>query len=192
MIIGLGGYAGVGKDAVARILEKEHGFINLGSFSIYLNECLLKLDPIIGAGSYKAPMRYSSTFVRYGYERYDEFKQIPEVRRLLQCMGTEVGRKMLGEDIWVDAMRRRIMAALKEGENVVVTALRYPNEVELIKDMGGLTVWVHRPGHGPINAHSSDNSVRADDFHYQVMNDGTLEDLSRKTGEFARMVPWTS
>ena len=38
---------------------------------------------------------------------YTEAKaEFPEVRRLLQVFGTEVGRDLFGENVWVDIMKR--------------------------------------------------------------------------------------
>ncbi len=184
-LVGLGGYAGAGKDAIASALEAR-GWVNHGSFSIELNECLLVLNPIIMAEGFTAfgqgggviEHRYADVF-RYmdGYAGYAQFKEIPEVRRLLQAMGTEVGRNRLGEDIWVDAKRRAITPDLEAGRDVVLTAVRFTNELEMVRSLGGLTVWVERPGYGPVNEHISDNALAWQDFDMVVHNDSTLEDL---------------
>jgi 50S ribosomal subunit-associated GTPase HflX len=46
MIIGLSGYAQVGKDTVANILVQHHGYKRV-AFADKIRECLFALDPII-------------------------------------------------------------------------------------------------------------------------------------------------
>jgi hypothetical protein len=184
MLIGVGGHAGSGKDAVARIIARNLGYYNAGSFSIGLNECLLVMNPIVG---YDAGYeRYADIFARFGYDAYDAFKAIPEVRRLLQVFGTDVGRNMIDNDVWVRVKEREVREQLKLRPGVVVTSIRYPNELGMLTVLDGRGIWVNRPGYGPINEHSSDNSLTPDVFDAIVQNDGTLDDLERAVGEAIR------
>ena len=102
---------------------------------------------------------------------------MPEVRRLLQVMGTEVGRQMFGEDFWIDLMFSKIEGDEYFGLPVALTGIRYQNELDRVKAAGGYTVWVNRPNHGPVNAHSSDNSLTCGYFDYVLDNVGSLKDL---------------
>lgn len=194
-LIGLGGYAGVGKDAVANILENEHGFTNVGAYSLGVHECLLTLNPHVKVAG-DDYVRYAELWIEYsdpgrGFEDpYAEFKKVGEVRHLMQIMGTEVGRNMIGENVWV-AMKwtRDIGPVLLGGGDVVLTGVRYQNEIDLIREVShraptatGHAWWVYRPGFGPINAHTSDNALDDRDFDSVIFNDGTLEDLVRIVG----------
>jgi hypothetical protein len=87
-------------------------------------------------------------------------------------MGTEVGRMLFGENVWVDIADRKIQAI--EGP-VVITDVRFENEAEYVRSHGGEVWWVYRSGVGPVNSHASDNIDFATDLI--VPNDGTLEDL---------------
>ena len=172
-LIGIGGYAGSGKDAVATILEDSHGFY--GTFmSQPLNAALCRLNPQVEVRRGEV-FRYVDLINQLGYTKA---KELPEVRRLLQAMGTEVGRNMFGQNIWIDQLRN-YLAAQKPDDDVVVTGIRFPNEARMIVELGGQLWWVHRPGYGPVNSHSSDNTLTYEDFDYVVMNDGTLEDLEQ-------------
>ena len=172
-LIGIGGYAGTGKDAVATILEDSHGFY--GTFmSQPLNAALCRLNPQVEVRRGEV-FRYVDLINQLGYTKA---KELPEVRRLLQAMGTEVGRDMFGQTIWVDLMEQTL-AAHKPDDDVVVTGIRFPNEASMIRELGGELWWVYRPGYGPVNSHSSDNTLSLRHFDRVVVNDGTLEDLEQ-------------
>lgn len=204
-VIGLGGKLRAGKDEIADHLVRHHGYVKIG-MSDALHEAMLALDPIVivdefvqypeGAPGYgwntpRKQMRYAELCEAVGYT---EAKKKPEVRRLLQALGTEVGRKMIGEDTWTNIVRRRIDEFEKRGIPVVLTGLRYPNELQLITGKYSPTawlLWVERPGaEAPSTAtaaHSSENSVGADDFTFVLHNDGTLEELYAKVDKLARL-----
>ena len=173
VLLGIGGYAGAGKDAVADILENE-GFART-FMSEPLNEILCELNPQVEVRRGEI-FRYAELIRQLGYSRA---KELPEVRRLLQVMGTEIGRNRFGPNVWTDALWAKLRAFHSDGNDVVVTGIRYPNERDLIHELNGETWWVERPGYGPVNSHSSDNSLTAYDFDVVVTNDGPLTDLKQ-------------
>lgn len=176
MWIGVGGYATAGKDAFADVLE-EQGFYRT-AMSAPLNEILKVLNPYVrDENGYVA--RYAEFEELCGYTR---IKKIPEVRRLLQVLGTEVGRKMIDPDVWVKLAVKSMMPH----PNAAVTGIRFPNEMRLIREHGGLLVWIDRPGVAPVNTHESDNTLTELDFDVVVHNDGSLEDLHEKTRNYLR------
>jgi hypothetical protein len=191
-LIGLGGHLRSGKDAVADHLVEKHGFVKLG-MSDALHEAMLAIDPVIwptstaGYESAEEVWRYSEAIAEWGYVRTKEM--FPEARRLLQKLGTEVGRNMVGENVWVNIMARKIDDHRGAGHPVVVTGIRFPNEVQMIRELGGRSVWIDRPNlatRGAIAAHASENSVGEQDFDGLIVNDGTLEDLYEQVGAFVK------
>ena len=63
-----------------------------------------------------------------------------ESRKLLQKRGTEEGRAVYGEDIWTRTLETWIRRHHETGvERVIITDLRFPNEVEWVKKLGGMT-----------------------------------------------------
>jgi hypothetical protein len=112
----------------------------------------------------------------YGWEKVkDDF---PEVRQLLQRTGTDAGRRVLGENVWVDA----VMADLPDTD-VVFTDCRFPNEAQAIKDAGGYLVRVTRPGFEPgPDAHESETALDGYPHDFEIKNTGTLEDLRDTVG----------
>lgn len=176
-LIGIGGYAGSGKDAVATILEDSHGFYRT-FMSQPLNAALCRLNPQIEV-RHGEVFRYVDLINQLGYTKA---KELPEVRRLLQAMGTEAGRDMFGQTVWIDLMEQTLASYTTEA-SLVVTGIRFPNELEMIRKLGGQLWWVYRPGYGPVNGHTSDNALSLRHFDRVVVNDGTLEDLEQLVTE---------
>lgn len=174
-LISFSGALRSGKDAAADYLVGHFDFVKMGMSDV-LNDVMMVLNPWTDL-DYERPRRYAEVVQIYGYT---EAKKDPEVRRLLQVLGTEIGRNMLGENIWVDSMANRIRTALGEGEDVVVTGVRFPNELQMIRSLGGKPVWINRPSEqaAPEHAaHASERSLDATHFAIQINNIGTLEDL---------------
>ena len=178
-LIGLGGYARSGKDAIAAILER-HGWYRT-FMSKPLHQAMLALDPYIHRGAMAPlPHRYSGLVTVLGY---DEAKaKFPEVRRLLQVFGTEVGRDILGEDTWIDTIEEELEAARAADPNrpQVVTGIRFPNEIARIRSLGGELIWVERPGLGPTGGHASEIALGPCDFDEILHNCEDLAGLERR------------
>ena len=176
MIVGLGGYAFAGKDAVADVLEARHGWKRT-FMSKPLMRALLALDPLIPDG--RGYIRFAELVERVGYDRA---KRNPEVRALLQRLGTEVGRNIIGENVWTDVMARDVAELSADGSSVAVTGIRYRNELDRIREMGGISVWVSRPGVVAVNGLTSELTLDPADFDVELRNDGTLADLEVAVG----------
>ena len=186
LVLGMGGKLRSGKDTVADYLVHEYGFVKLG-MSDALNEAMQLINPIVDyqEGSI---LRYAALVEIVGYAKA---KENPEVRRLLQKLGTEVGRKIMGENTWVEIARRKIQNHLDKGTPVVITGMRFPNEIRMIHSLGGLSVYVERPSleisttqptervTAALDAaiHASETSLHPEDFNYEIQNTGTLVDL---------------
>ena len=165
MIIGLSGYARSGKDTVAELLCLNYAFKRV-AFADPIREAILTLNPKID----------SITHVSHRVEDYgwEVAKQEPEIRRLLQVMGTEVGRKMFGQNVWIDM-------AFKQAEGIerlVIADVRFPNEADAIKARGGIVWRINRHGLNAINHHASESAMNNYMFDHVIYNDGSLEELS--------------
>lgn len=175
MLVGIAGFARVGKDAAAQALVGR-GYVRL-SFADKLRHFLLALDPIVYATA-MSPYRLSDIVGDIGWEQAkDDF---PEVRALLQRCGTEAGRKVLGENVWVDAVLRDLP------EKVVIPDVRFPNEAQAIKERGGRVFRITRPDYGPVNDHPSETALAHWQFDRHIVNDGDLGDLCLSICEAVR------
>ena len=172
MLVGLTGYAGAGKDTAAAGLIAD-GWKRM-SFAEPIRQMLLVLNPLIQE-DLLTTHRLKDLVNTYGW---DETKRtFPEVRRLLQVMGTEVGRQMIDEDLWTILAEKEWSANTKAGFNTVVTDLRFINEANALQVDGGIIVRIHRLGVEPARGHVSDTSVDLIRPDYEIVNNGSPEDL---------------
>jgi hypothetical protein len=172
-LLGLWGYAGSGKDTAAEALVAD-GWTR-AAFAGPVYAALLALDPYVDAAA--APL--SLVVARLGWEKSK--RHYAEVRGLLQRMGTEAGRKVHGENVWIDALFRTV----EPGQGVVITDVRFPNEAAEIRHRGGKVVGIMRAGVEPANEHSSENAMRGYPLDYFVANDGTVAELHAKMRRIA-------
>lgn len=167
MIIGVSGFARSGKDAISNILVEHYGY-EKRAFADLMKLGLYKLDPIV-----RGTLRLSSFVDDYGW---DVAKGTPEVRRLIQVFGTEVGRELFGQTFWVDLAFKDVPA----GSRIVYSDVRFPNEANEVKRLGGRVWRVERPGVGPANNHASEREILTWEFDKVIINDFNLDQLADK------------
>ena len=61
--------------------------------------------------------------------------------------------------------------------DVIVTGIRFINEVDAISELGGELWWVDRGGNPLGETHASESSVTFEDFDVLIGNTGTIEEL---------------
>jgi len=81
-------------------------------------------------------------------------------RQLLQSLGTDWGRDMVSETIWIDAMRR--MISDQSFDVIIIDDCRFENEAQMVRDMGGIVVGLERDGIAYTGEHKSETPVPAD------------------------------
>lgn len=186
-LIGLTGYAQAGKDTAAAALIAD-GWARV-AFADALKQFALALNPIVpirlpdGAPAY-VPLR--GLIDEHGWDvakvRY------LEVRSLLQRLGTEAGRVVLGQDVWVSAAMARVGARLADAPGVIVTDCRFPNEAAAIRAAGGVLIRVTRPGVGQVNGHVSESVLDDDRGDYELVNDADVPALHNQMRVLGRTV----
>lgn len=178
MLVGISGYAQAGKDSIGKLLVENHNFTRY-AFADKLREFLYAQNPVVVVDfAFEHVERVQDIVDKYGWERAKLDYQ--EIRELLQRLGTEAGRKILGDNVWVEAVFNDINKGLDLGwnESVVITDVRFPNEAQAIKDHNGFVVRVKRPGITAANAHVSETSLDEWPFDYTIPNDATIEALA--------------
>ena len=174
-LIGLWGYASAGKDEAARALV-EDGW-RRDAIADRVRAGLLALNPLIYTASFEAGQyeRLSDVVRDFGWDNAK--RSFREVRELLQRFGTEAGRAIHGENVWIDALMRGWHAA--GAPPTVITDVRFPNEAAAIEAAGGITVAITRPGVEPANGHASETALGLDSwlFDHLIDNTGTVADL---------------
>jgi hypothetical protein len=185
LIVGLAGYARSGKDTAAEALV-QYGWTR-AAFADKLREFLLALDPLIpgqwGAGNLRLRKLVDAVGWDYAKVTY------PEVRALLQRTGTDAGRKVLGADVWIDALFR----GHADAPALVVTDVRVPTAARAVVERGGVMLRVERPGVGPARdkvgrVHESETALDDWSYDHVLDNDGTVQDLHRKLHGVAGLV----
>jgi hypothetical protein len=172
-IIGLCGYATCGKDTAAQGLV-DNGWMRV-ALADGVREAVLALDPWAD-GEWRVSDRLD--FVEGDW---NAAKTQPEIRRLLQRMGTESGRNIHGDDCWIKIAKRKVHATPGP---VVITDVRFANEAEAIRSWGGKIIRIDRPGVGPVNGHVSEAlSFEPDEV---IENDRTIADLQIQLLDAAR------
>lgn len=174
------GYAMVGKDTVGNYLVEDHGFVRY-AFADNVRACALAVDPIIVPSANLAENnghnRLSDVVANLGW---DEAKKLPEVRRTLQRVGTEMGRRTIDDLLWVNLLFKQIH---DEGaKNVVITDLRFRNEANAVHTHHGLVVRITRPGYEPVNAHISETDAIGEE-DILVDNNRDLAQLRKYTDD---------
>lgn len=179
LIVSLSGYSQSGKDSTGNFLVQDYGFRRY-AFADRMRDCLLQLDPMVEAENGVVRLSRLLAFT----DGWDRAKvEYPEVRRLMQAFGTEVGRNLLGPNVWVDTLFRQLQE--EKPERVVITDCRFTNEIAAVLEAGGFPVWIERPGTQPVNAHVSDNALSAEDFTHTIFNGGSTTHLREAVSKLA-------
>lgn len=162
-LIGIHGRAGAGKDTVADWLVRERGYVRVSL-----------ADPM---------KRFCAEVFGFSEEQLwgpSEHRNAPDARwdgltprHALQQLGTEWGRAM-HPDVWV---RYAIATAQRWAPSpVVISDVRFQNEVDAIVAAGGCVIEVRRPGLASVGEHVSEAGGLTGVAEV-VQNAGTLEDL---------------
>jgi hypothetical protein len=70
--------------------------------------------------------------------------------------------------------------------NWIITDMRFENELEAVVNKDGITIRVVRPG-TVVGNHPSEVALDGFIMHYEIINDGTIEDLVEKVREVLTM-----
>lgn len=143
-LIGLTGLPGAGKDSVARLLAQKQAFAQM-SFAGPLKDGLITMLGLNRA-DLQDPLAKERTIEWIG----------KSPRQLMQTLGTEWGRGLVREDIWIRHAQRRLDNYRRFSAKVVVTDVRYPNEADWLRRNGG-ELWhiQRRLAENVVNLHTS-------------------------------------
>jgi hypothetical protein len=98
-------------------------------------------------------------------------------RYVMQTLGTEWGRRTIGEDIWVRVAEKEIRRLMSNGVSVVVDDVRFPDEAAMIKKLGGAMVRIENPFVTQSTAHESERHIFNIEVDYVIVNGGSIADL---------------
>lgn len=188
MLVGVSGYARAGKDSFGDALAAQFGFVK-ASFAAPMKQMAEALDPIVGLSLPGDDLLRLNDLLRHG--GWEFAKTHPEVREFLQRLGTEGGRKIFGEDFWVNHTLSQYddVPLLR----VAICDVRFRNEARAIEKRGGTVVRIVRPGCEAPNDHQSEHDLDGCTFDAVIENDGTLDDLEEKAKDYfsALLLAWS-
>lgn len=165
--IGLSGEAGHGKSTIAEMLVEDFGF--------HRRALADKLKGVLGMGLRDTDEQQAIRWVNRNKEHF---------RPLLQAYGM-LGRKLAGEDYWVDEVIKYMDILNNFGSqdvSFVVDDVRFPNEVRRLRERGFRIFRVFRPDAPRIlkkgeDTHISENSLSGLEADVIVVNDGDFSSL---------------
>lgn len=181
-LVGMCGKAGSGKDTVADYLCHSHPALWFMRVSL-----AAKVKEV-------ARLVFDISNHHFNNRRLKE-KPLPEVsnyspRHLAQLVGTECFRAVFGEWVWVDVLHRQLSASGFVGEVVLVTDVRYTNEMQWVLEQGGILVYLEREQEQVISGvvrHSSEQIATIEECQQLVQlyggslvviqNNGSIKEL---------------
>jgi hypothetical protein len=209
MIIGFVGFIGSGKDTAADYLVNFYGF-RRDSFANTLKDAVAAVfgwDRVLLEGRTKEAREWREQVDEWWAERLG----IPHLtpRWILQYWGTEVCRQGFHDDIWIASLENKMR---KTRDNIVISDVRFPNEIKAIHNAGGLVVrvkrgadpeWYHdavNVNSGPTNMswaiskakieslkiHASETSWVGGAIDHTLDNNGTIDDLFAQIKDLVR------
>ena len=173
-IIGINGYAGVGKDEVAKIIQELQPDKNW------------QIKKFSGKLKQMASLLTGVSVEKFEQQEFKQKKYLPigdkmyQVREFLQFLGTECVRDLLGENVWVNAL----LWDYSRNQNWIITDMRFPNELQGLLLESGITLRIERVGIAPINAHPSETALDNHLFDSVIENRSSLDFLKNEVANF--------
>jgi hypothetical protein len=167
ILIALAGRAGAGKSTVGTYLAERYDFRTMGfaeplkrGLAAMFGEDLLNFDD---------PALKQASIPWLGKTR----------RELMQTLGTEWGRNLVDDKLWLLIAEQRLKQYIADGaKGVAITDCRFPNEAAFIRALGGQVWHVQRPSHAAIaGAHVSERPLLPEAGDRGLMNDLGFEEL---------------
>lgn len=144
MVIGISGKARSGKSTLAELmklsLETREYTVKILNFADPLKDMMID---ILGYDEYNVSTQPGKT---------EQFNGQPYTgRRAMQIIATDMFRDKYDPDVWTDIMRKRITDTLHKYDYVIVSDVRFPNEVECLQGFGATMVHIYRNVDGTQN-----------------------------------------
>lgn len=98
-------------------------------------------------------------------------------RYFMQRLGTEFGREMIDQDLWLNAWK----ATMPKGfDGIACDDVRFQNEADYIRSQGGYLIRVERDMEDNFERSHESEGQNLGPYHATIYNNGTLEDLGHK------------
>lgn len=199
-LIGIVGWAGSGKDTAANFLVKNHNY-RRESFASSLKDAVAAIfhwPRNMLEGHTEESRKWREEVDTWWAKRLGIPNLTP--RYVLQHIGTDVLRREFHDDIWVASLEYHLMG---QAGRCVLSDVRFPNEVAMIKKLNGKIVHIMR-GKSPEwfsnwyddyedlkhfmekwhpEVHPSEYMWTLTKFDRIIRNDGTLAELEAEVND---------
>lgn len=164
LIIGVNGLAGAGKDTISNMV-----LLSLQDNHRIKGQTFAFADSLKQAASiiFNVPLHYF-------YDRDLKEVKIPHwdmsPREMAQKLGTEACRRGIRDDIWIKSLESSIKTS--ETDIAFITDVRFDNEAEFVKSMGGIVVNIYRPDqkHIETSGHASEGGISDELTAFKIKN----------------------
>jgi len=160
-VIGLLGFIGAGKGTVSEYLVENHNYIQDSFASSLKDACSVIFSwprHLLEGDTDESRTWREQIDVWWAKEL-----SIPNFtpRLALQLVGTDSLRNHFHQDIWFLTTKNRIQN--NPDQNVVISDVRFPNEINMIRELGGKLVQVKR-GRDPVWLPTAISANQGDEF----------------------------
>jgi len=183
MIIGVLGRKGSGKDTVSDYVITKFNF-----------EKMIIAEPLKNAC--RELFNFSDEQLYGDLKETNDPQWEVSPRKVLQWLGTDVFRNRIGElnpnignNFWVNLLKVRYLQKLKKNKDskIIVSDVRFQNEIDVIHQLGGKVIKLTRPSINNVDAHESEKNIDNLKGDYDIMNDGSLDELYKKVEEIFKL-----
>jgi len=114
-------------------------------------------------------------------------------RLMLQKIGTEIIRKQVDENFWVNKMRDVLNDLKVQSPTciVIIDDVRFINEASLIQEFGGKLIRINRPSleqNKVENQHLSETEQDNIDVNFTIINDGSIREFENKMDDVLKTI----
>jgi hypothetical protein len=192
VLIGLSGYARSGKDTAFGFIQEYYGLAHQISFAEKLKVSAARALGFDGTAA--ECVDWCNDLKTHGYVTVDFRSDSGEKQRgwtiegreYLQYYGTEAHRDVFDQDFWV---KNAFPSDNHENTIWVVTDVRFPNEAEYIREIGGKVWYIDRPSVAPANEHASEIKLPDNLIDYTIGNYGTLVEFQNEILDHLAFIP---
>lgn len=179
--IGLAGKSGSGKDLIADYIGERYNYQKIAVADAIREEVNTYIQYTLAreAARQDFPPTFSLVLNAFKNAVWDK-PTTPEMRVMLQWWGTEF-RRSVDPHYWTNRLAER----LKNEDSIVISDIRTPEEMVVVREAGGEIWFVERPGIGSvgIERHYTEVALEGATYDRVIVNDSTIDDLKQKVSE---------
>lgn len=108
---------------------------------------------------------------------FDKFRcENKSLREIMQFVGTDLFRMQYNKNVWINSL----FSDFTDKSKWIITDVRFINEAEKIKQLGGILIRINRPTINNDNHQSETELDNYDNWDYVIENNETFNDFEDK------------